>query len=233
MPAIQKTGKSALPNAVCFLALSIACLVASCATKQSETTTSDATPAEPGSGIVEYRQLTKESLVALHVVLDSLNKFEAQPNPCPPKVIETFADHVNRLQVDSLRIRARAQVIQARGDAYFASWSESLARIKKPEVRAAAEHFRPEFEQSFSRIKLASKEAGSEFNPFLHGLRMLRIDLEKDPDCMKENAAKELVRTTREHGKEVIRQLNAVNTELESITKMLTPGKAVTTSGAS
>ena len=140
---------------------------------------------------------------------------------------------MNRLQVDSLRIRARAQVIQARGDAYFASWSESLARIKKPEVRAAAEHFRPELEQSFSRIKLASKEAGSEFNPFLHGLRMLRIDLEKDPDCMKENAAKELVRTTREHGKEVIRQLNAVNTELESITKMLTPGKTVTTSGAS
>src|SRR5580765_61441 len=92
---------------LCFLALWIACLVGSCATKQSETKPSDTTPAEPGSGIVEYRQLTKESLAALHVVLDSLNKVQAQPNPCPPKVIETFADHVNRLQVDSLRIRAR------------------------------------------------------------------------------------------------------------------------------
>jgi hypothetical protein len=166
----------------------------------------------------------------LHVVLNSLNKVEAQPTPCPPKLIQTFADHVNRLQVDSLRIRARVQVIQARGDSYFASWSESLARIKSPQVRAAADHFHPELQQSFSKIKLASKEAGSEFTPFLHGLRMLRIDLEKDPGCMKEDAAKELVRATRAHGTEVIRQLNAVNTELESITKMLTPGKPITTS---
>jgi len=211
----------------------IACLLASCATKQPETTPSDTTPAEPGSGVVEYRQLTKESLATLHDVLDSLNKVEAQPSPCPPKAIEAFADHVNRLQVGSMRIRARVQVIQARGDAYFASWSESLARIKNPQVRAAAEHFRPELEQSFSRIKLASKEAGNEFAPFLHGLRMLRIDLEKDPGCMKDDAAKQLVRTTRDHGKEVIRQLNAVSTELESITRMLTPEKAITTSGVS
>src|SRR5215468_7594727 len=97
-----------------FFAVILASILASCASHQSN----NETP-QPGSGITEYKQLTKEALTGLHVALDSLDKLSVQPNPCPPKVMAAFSDEVQKLQVDSLRIRARSQAIQARGDAYF------------------------------------------------------------------------------------------------------------------
>jgi hypothetical protein len=201
---------------LCFFAFLLTFLFASCASHQSNNE-----PPQPGSGVAEYKQLTKEALAGLQVALDSLNKVVAQPNPCPPKVMAAFSDAVHRLQVDSLRIRARAQAIQTRGDAYFADWSASLAQIKNVQVRQAAERHRPELQQSFNNIKAASQQAGSAFKPFLHGLRMLHVQLEKQSGLTQDDATRDLIHTTRENGAEVVRQLAAVQEELDNISRML------------
>lgn len=208
----------------CF-ALVIALVVGGCAGKQSKSTSTEPPPADPGSGIAEYRQLTKEALAALRGTLNSLDSVITRSNPCPPKLITAFSEKVQRLQVDSLRIRARGQAIQARGDAYFADWSQSIARIKDAKVRAAAEHFRPQLEQSFKNIKAASQQAGGEFSPFLHGVRMLRLEFEKHSGFSREAATQDLVRATREHGELVIHQLTTIQGELQNITDMLTSGE--------
>jgi hypothetical protein len=178
---------------------------------------------------VEYQQITKEALAALHGALDSLDHIANQTTPCPPKVIAEFSDKVQRMQVDSMRIRARVQAIEARGDAYFADWSESIRRIKDPNVRAAAEHFHPQLEQSFGKIKLASQGAGKEFKPFLHGLRMLRLHADKHSGLRHEDATQDLVRTTRNHGEGVIDQLKVIQAELENISGMLRSDKTLST----
>ena len=192
-----------------------------CATNKS----TESAP-EPGSGVAEYKEITAEALSSIRAALHSLEKVNAQSYPCPAKVSAEFTDRVLQLQSESLRVRARAQAILARGDAYFASWSESIARIKDPQVRNAAERCRPQLQESFSNIKLASQKAGASFKPFLSGLRLLHVQLEKDSGLPQNETTKELVVTTRANGEEAVKELDIVNRELDAITRLLTSEKS-------
>ena len=187
--------------------------------------THDSTSAEPrpGSGVAEYQQITIQAEKAVTSALNSLEKVSAHTNDCPPNIRASLADNVQRLQVDSLRIRARAQAIQARGDAYFADWSETLKQIDNPAVREAAERNHSQLEQSFSQIKLASQQAGAAFRPFLSGMRQLHINLDNDASTAGSASGNELLKTTRDHGQEVLKQLGVITNELHEITRMLTP----------
>jgi hypothetical protein len=180
----------------------------------------------PGTGVAEYTQITKEAQKAVTAALNSVDKVSAHTNDCPPNVREALARDVQRLQVDSLRIRARAQAIQERGDAYFADWSETLKQIQNPEVRAAAERNHPQLEQSFSKIKLASQQAGTAFKPFLSGLRQLHINLDNNPSAAGSGSGGELLDATRDHGREVLKELSVITNELHEITLMLAPAKS-------
>ena len=122
-------------------------------------------------------------------------------------------------------MRERAQAIQARGDAYFENWSENLAGMKDPQVRELAEHFHPQLQQSFLRIKLASQKTREAFRNFSQGLRKLRISLENNSGVIEDETAKELIRTTRDNGQQVLQQLGSVKAELQAMTEMLTPIK--------
>jgi len=195
-----------------------------CATHDS----SKASP-RPGSGIKEYQEMTKEAQTVVSAALNSLANVNAHTNDCPPNVRAALAHDLERLQVDSLRIRSRAQAIQARGDAYFADWSESIKQIPDPKVRDAAERHQPQLEQSFSRIKLASQQAGAAFKPFLAGVRQLHVDLENSPLAARSGSDNELLGTTREHGKEVLKQLSNITNELHEMTVLLMPAKSAST----
>jgi hypothetical protein len=190
--------------------------------------THDSTSAahRPGSGVAEYQQITSQAQKAVISALNSLEKVSAHTNNCPPNVRASLANEAQRLQVDSLQIRARAQAIQARGDAYFADWSETLKQIDNPGVREAAERNHSQLEQSFSQIKLASQQAGAAFKPFLSGLRQLHINLDKDASAAGSSSGSDLLKATRDHGQEVLKQLGVITNELHGITRMLTPTKS-------
>jgi hypothetical protein len=182
-------------------------------------------PPRPGTGIKEYRQLTAKATTSILGALRWLDRIDAQTNRCPPSLVTAFGSEVQQLQVDSIRVRSRAQAIQARGDAYFASWSESIASIKDPRIRERAERFHPELEQCFSNIKVASQRAGAAFKPFLSGLRQLSVELEKKDGLMEPDTSKNLIRTTREQGDQVVHELGAITNQLDAITTMLTSDK--------
>ncbi len=170
--------------------------------------------------------MTAESLNEVQKALDALGQVEAQTNRCPPKVIEAFSSELQRLQVGSIGVRARAQAIQARGDAYFKDWQQTLTRVKDPQVRECAERFHPQLQQTFLNIKLASQRTRESFQPFFSGLRKLRRDLEKDPGVIETEAAKDLIRTTGENGRQVLQKLGVIRDELQTMTQLLTPTRA-------
>src|SRR5947208_638809 len=116
-----------------LLLVAIACLLPSCATHQF-------------AGVEEYEQLTHQGEIAVQNALHSLEKIRANAGHCTPKIIAAFEHDVQRMQVDSIKVRARVRAIQARGDAYFASWDESIANIKDPRVRARVARLRPELQ---------------------------------------------------------------------------------------
>lgn len=174
------------------------------------------------NGIAEYQEIAAESLVALDRALRELDSLGTQSQRCPPGVLAAFSDEVQRLQVGSLRVRAHAQAILARGDAYFENWHENLTQIRDPEVRALASRHRGELQASFDRIKQSSLQTREAFQPFLAGLRKLRVELEKDPGAIEATDTQALIRATREHGLHVTQCIEDIRTELQTMTSLLT-----------
>jgi len=180
---------------------------------------------KPGSGAEEYRQLASESSAAVLRSLRSLELVSAQSHQCPPKIVTGFAQEVERLQVDSLRVRARAQAIRARADAYFESWAGKTNLMNGAQAGQEPDYF-PQIRESFGRIKLASDATRESFRPFLAGLRELQVELEADPGVIETEHTKELIRTTREQGRDVLKNLGVLSDELQALRPALAKLKA-------
>jgi hypothetical protein len=215
----------------CFLAVAMTLLVVElfmvgCASKEPGSTNG-----RPGSGIAEYRKVATDAQKALGRTLNSLAAVRGQSNRCSPEVLSAFSSEFQRLQVESVQIRARSQAMQARGDAYFDSWQEQMERIKEPQLRARIETQRPAFQEHFQKIKALSQEGHEAFGPFLAGLRKLRNSLEKDPASLGTQSMQETLASTREQGEHVDRCITDIRHELDSMIAMLTaPGSAIKSS---
>ena len=186
-------------------------------------TGSDRDGPRPRDGIAEYRQVAADARKAMHAALSSLAEVSAQSNRCAPKALSAFSAEMQRLQVDSIPLRARAQAMQARGDAYFERWHEHLARVKDPEVRAIAERQRPVLEESFGKIKAMSQEGREAFDPFQASLRKVRNALETDPASISTGPTRNSIASAKQNGEHVERCLDGIISELDSMRAMLTP----------
>ncbi len=202
--------------ASCLLGLGLA-LINGCASKESSRNTF-----QPGSGIAEFRQITDLSVQAIQDALSSLERVAAQSNRCSPEALTALGNEVRELQVESLQVRARAQAILARGDAYFERWHETMKMVKDPDKRALAEARRPQLQETFGKIKKAAEESRNTFKPFVSGLRTLRNLLENDPAALCSGTNQELLADTRTHGQELVQHLSSIRKELDSIEAMLT-----------
>jgi hypothetical protein len=184
-----------------------------------------ANPPQPGSGIQEYREITQESVAAVQATLRALDKVNAQAECCPRKVFDAFSTQVQNLQVASLRVRARSQAIQTRGDAYFQDWHESLSRVKDPKVRGLAQRFRPELQRAFANVKAASQEARTAYKNFSSGLLTLQSGLETDLHKIQMSETRDLIQITRKSGDQVLQSLATIQKELRTMSDLLTPAE--------
>ncbi len=175
----------------------------------------------PRDGLTEYRQVALEARNAMHSALSSLATVCAQSNQCPPEVLSAFSAEMQRLQVDSFRLRARAQAMQARGDAYFEHWHEHLARVRDPALRVVVETRRPLFEESFRRVKRLSQEGREAFGPFASSLRNLRNSLEADPASLGAGPTQTWIAAATQNGERVDWCLGAIVGELDSMRALL------------
>ncbi len=182
-------------------------------------TTAEPTP-RIGKGAHEYQHLTEESLEAIQEMLVLLDHVSAQTNGCSSRLVRSFSHEVEQLQVNSIKVRARAQAIQARGTAYFEAWSEHPRDAGKMAL------YLPEMEEAFAKVKQTTQEAGSCFRPFLSGLRRLRVQLERDPGIIKSPDVKELMQRTREYGSQAVQKLVALRAEIQAVIPVLTRAKA-------
>jgi hypothetical protein len=176
----------------------------------------------PKEDLAEYRQIASEAQKLVEATLVSLDRTVAQ-TPCPPRVFKAFSKDVQRLEVDSFKIRARARAIRARGDAYFEQWHEQLRSVKDPVARELAEQHHDRLQERFAQIRLDSQQTHEAFQPFMAGLRRLRNGLENDPAIAGTDSIKELIRRTRDNGQKVQVGLAAIQGELDSVAALLKP----------
>jgi hypothetical protein len=186
-------------------------------------TNTQASGPRPRDGIAEYRQVAVEAKKVMQGSLNSLAAVSAQSNRCAPDVLAAFSAATQRLQVESIPLRERAQAMQARGDAYFDQWEKRVAQVKDPAVRAAAEREHPRLEESFHQIKTISQEAREAFGPFQASLRKVRNALETDPANVSANPTRDQIASAKQSGEHVQQCLDRIIAELDSMRAMLTP----------
>jgi hypothetical protein len=209
---------TAVLSAMALLSVAAVLMASGCASKQGATP-----PARPGGGIAEYREVTTTAQKAVAAALEALATVSAQSNQCPPEVLTNFSAAVQRLQVESVQVRARSQAILARGDDYFEHWHQRMAEVPDPEVRALAEKNRPQLQQDFTEIKRLSQEGREAFQLFLAGLRKLRNGLENNPSSLTSVPAQDMLKSAKENGGRVEQSLAGIQRELGSMSSMITP----------
>ena len=175
----------------------------------------------PRADFIEYRQIVVQSMVLMDATLRSLDEISVQAHRDPRPAYEAFAKAVHRIEVDSIKMRARTQAMRARGDAYFEHWEEYLATVKSEQVRKLAEEHRPELKQSFEQVHLAAQQVREGFRPFLSDLQKLRAVLEADPTLGHIDAQKGLILAAKDKGRQVQQGLDRILAEMNSTTALL------------
>lgn len=172
---------------------------------------------------LEYRQLVVLAMNQVDTTLRSLDEVAAQANANPRRAYEAFAKAVQRIEVDSVKVRQRTQAMRARGDAYFEHWLEYLAGVPNEEVRRRAEQHKAEVKQSFERIQQGSQQARESFRPFLTDLQKLRAVLEAEPSLVRIDAHKDLILAAKDKGRQVQQGLDRILAEMNTMTALLRP----------
>jgi hypothetical protein len=170
--------------------------------------------------------LIDRSRVAIETAINSLDSLKVAPTVNSNAAIAAFSQEVDNLETESIWIRARAQVMQTRGDAYFDNWKENMAAISDKKIRASAEEHQSELRQSFATIKQNLQQTRQPFQLFLAGLRKLRTNLETKPATLAIESTGSLAQDTRQRGREVEAGLDSVAAELTKMTMMINPREA-------
>jgi hypothetical protein len=216
---LARSGAARLALCLSVVALGV---IAGCATHQAAR---KAMP-PPKDNMAQTRQLVGDSLKASQAALRSLDRISALTNTCPPELFAQLARETHRLNVDSLKVRARAQAMKERGPAYFEQWHLNLARHPDPQVRSAAAQARERLDESFGRVEQSFQPLSGAFKPFQAGLRRLVSGLEKDPASAQADSSKALIRSATENGRNVVASLTSVLKELDSAAMLLLPAKS-------
>ncbi|HOC57814.1 MAG TPA: DUF2959 family protein [Verrucomicrobiota bacterium] len=177
----------------------------------------------PREDFLESRHLVVLAMSRVDATLRALDEVAAQANARPRPAYEAFAKAVQRIEVDSIRVRQRTQAMRARGDAYFDHWQNYFASAPNQQVRRRAEEHKAELKQSFEAIQQGAQQARDAFRPFLTDLQKLRAVLESDPSLARIDAHKRLMLAAKDKGRQVQQGLDRILAEMNTITALLKP----------
>jgi hypothetical protein len=138
---------------------------------------------KPGSGIAEYRAVAREAHRAVDATVKSLEAL-AQPwtqTSTSHPALPGFDRAMGQLELTSVKARARAEAIIARGQSYFDEWKEHISGItNQSAARAETDRYARLFDH-FEHVRQRSGEVREEFRPFMAKLREYRARFDKPP----------------------------------------------------
>jgi hypothetical protein len=160
-----------------WLTLSFAGLLAAgCATPGTGSST-----ARPGDGLREYQRLVLDLRKDATLTRQAVEVLGASTLKNFPAAYARFDKSLQRLEVGSIKARARVAAMEKRGEAYFEGWREEISGSADQASRRAAEE---RFAELHGHFETVLKDAGAlrqDFRPFLEGVRQLRTTLGPAP----------------------------------------------------
>jgi hypothetical protein len=205
--------KSAKSPAIFWLVslLALAWLVGGCAS-----TSSGSSAPKPGSGIAEYRDVTRTARGAVAAVVKSLEALD-QPHTgtsLQHPALPGFDRALHHLELTSVKTRARAEAIIARGQSYFEEWKENLSGITNRAVAQAEAQRYARLREHFERVRQRSGEVRDEFRPFMAKLREFRARLDKPGTAAGGESTRQELDGLTAGGRRVLETLDSVTNAL-------------------
>jgi primosomal protein N'' len=173
---------------------------------------------KPGSGIAEYREVTREahrSVAATVKSLESLAQPPAQPllqHPALPGFDRAF----HQLELTSVKVRSRAEAIIMRGQAYFDEWMGNVSAITNQAVARAETEKYGRLLEHFDRVRQQSGEVREEFRSYMANLREFRARLDRPANAAGGELAAQNLEGMTARGRRVLKALEAIETTLSA-----------------
>jgi hypothetical protein len=149
---------------------------AGCATSKN-----GAQPPRPGDGLREYERLLLDLRQNVKRTRQALGALAAATQKNFAAMYARFDESLQRLEVVSLKARARADAIEKRGAAYFEEWAEGISSSADGSSHREVREQFAEFRQHFDGILEDSKQMRQAFRKFLDGTRGLLLPLGQNP----------------------------------------------------
>ena len=181
------------------------------------TTSSDtSTVPKPGRGIADYRQVVREAHRAVSATVQSLDGLVLPPTmtPVPPTALSQFDKSFSRLEVTSVKARARAEAIIARGEAYFEEGKSNLGAATNQAGAKVETERQAKLLAHFNRIRDSSAGVREEFRPFMSALREFRATLDPNLAAISAPPAQGRLAGLTAHGRRVLEKLDTVSAAL-------------------
>ncbi len=198
--------------------LVVAGLTSSCASPPD-----DPSAPKPGSGIAEYRVVTRDAHRAVADTVQALESLAqpdgttsaATPVASPHPALGRFDRTFHQLELTSFKTRARAEAIIARGQAYFDEWREHLAGMTNQATARAESQQYAHLLEHFQQVRQRSAEVRDEFRPFMATLRSFRAQLDQPPGSTGGGSAKNDLDALTAAGRRVLEKLETVSSALD------------------
>ena len=169
---------------------------------------------KPGSGIVEYREITRQAHRAVTDVVDSLEAL-APGSSGFDRQLARFDRAFKQLELTSVKARARAEAIIRRGQGYFDEWKEQLAAAtNQPAAQAETERYDRLYEH-FTHIRQRSSQVPEEFRPFMARLRQFRARLDHPSNSAQSESSGAEIAALTASGRRVLKSLELVSEGLD------------------
>ena len=135
----------------------------------------------PGDGLREYQRLVLDLHKDVTLTRQALEALSAATQKNSAAAYGRFDDSLQRLEVVSVKARARIEAMEKRGAAYFEEWAEEISADADPAARHATQVRLAELQRHFEAILKATGPVRQAFRPFLEGARQLRTTLGPEP----------------------------------------------------
>jgi hypothetical protein len=172
MKWLNQIGRSCLLLTLSFAAL----MAAGCATSGTGSRS-----ARPGDGLREYQRLVLDLRQDVKLTGQAVEALAAATPQNSGARYARFDESLQRLEVVSIKARARVDAMEKRGAAYFEEWAEEISGATDEAARRAAKERLAELHLHFEAILKDSGQVRQKFRPFLEGARRLRTALGQEP----------------------------------------------------
>jgi hypothetical protein len=178
-----------------------------------------------GEGIAQFHDEIVNLKKNVDETLHGMSEIELTADTDARKAFEKFSRSVNELADAADKAQKRGAAIKADGEAYFLHWEQQLAEVQNPEIKRLAEVRKAKLRAAFDGIKRTAVPLREQFTPWLSDLKDLQTYLSNDLSIGGVDAARSQFAKSKAGGAEVVKSIDALVAELNSILAALAPVK--------